>query len=1027
VAVARQIVSGLTAAHEAGVVHRDLKPENIMIEGDLALIMDFGIARGLSGTDRTVAGAVRGTIGYMAPEQARGEAVDQRVDIYAFGLILYDMLLGRVRQTRSSQNPVAELMERMQRAPQPARELDPNIPEDLDRILNRCVEPDARNRYQTSAELLQDLNHLDTGGHLVAGSTTTVRTAVAPVPAGVPAPEPSRRPSLGTMLGIAAAVILVVAGIVFVPPWLQNRGATTGTTAPAAQGSSTLAILPFRNASGDPSLDWLGPALAEILRSEVGQDAILRTISSDRLQQLLTDLRIPAGTNLDPATLRRLAEFSNAQAVLWGQYLSFGNEIRIDATIEDLTGQRSIPLKAQAPTQAALVGVLGELAVTVRRSLIQSETAADLSASSAKPSSLSLMALRYYNEGVSLTRQGKHSEALKKYEASTKEDPEFALAYSRLAEAYKGQGYDDEAEQYSRKAAAMSDALPPREKYLILAGHARVLGDNAKAIESYESLLKAAPEDTDIRYELARMQEDTGALDAARENYLSVLKADPKYLDALLAAGRVEIRRREPQAALEHLNQALTLAIQFENNEARGTILNAMGIGYKRLNKPADALRYYNEALDIRRRLDQKGGVAATLTEIAQINVMMGQPADALKNYNEALQLRREIGDRRGTANTLTELGSFHFNRSEYGQALNLYREALQIQREAGNQSSEALLLNNIGSVYFNQAQYEDALTYFERALTLRERMKVPSEIAQTVHNLAEVNVKMGQYDKALEQYLRGLDLNRAAGNKRGAAIGSYSVGTLFGYQGRYGAALSSKEEALKTFQELGDKGFWMVEMQSGRGNALSEVGRYDDARKALNDTLAQARELENQVLIGQTLNFLGDSYFYAGDLAAARPLYEQALQTANAAKERHLILLSQVNLAKLDAREKPAAAIPVLTRLVQETDQENLRYLSTLASIQLGEALTRSKRYGPARQELTRAIGRSERLNLRALLATAHLTLGNVAAAEGKAAEAEDHRGQATRIVNEIYKEAATETIRKRSDLGQGANSAGR
>jgi tetratricopeptide (TPR) repeat protein len=808
---------------------------------------------------------------------------------------------------------------------------------------------------------------------------------------------------------------------------LRDRATSTSGSAPVPQGASTLAILPFRNASGDPSLDWLGPALAEILRSEVGQDAILRTISTDRVQQLLTDLRIPAATNLDPATLRRLAEFSNAQAVLWGQYLTFGNEIRIDATIEDLAGQRSIPLKAQAPTQAALVGVLGELAVTVRGNLIRSETAADLSASSAKPSSLSLMALRYYNEGVALSRQGKHSEALKKFEASTKEDPDFALAYSKLGEAYKTQGYDNEAEQFSRKAAAMSEGLPAREKYMILAGHARVLGDNAKAIESFENLLKAAPEDTDVRYELARMQEDTGAYDQARENYLRVLKDDPKYLDALSAAGRVEIRRREPQAALEHLNQALTLAIQFENVEARGTILNAMGIAYKRLNKSDEALRYYTEALEIRRKLDQKAGVAATLTEIAQINVRMGQSAEALKNYNEALQLRRDVGDRGGTANTLAELGSLHYNRSEYSQALALYRESLQIHRLTGNRSNEALLLNAIGGVYFAQAQYEDALTYFERAVALYEQLKVPSDLAQAVHSIAEVNVKMGQYDKALEQYLRALDLNRRGGDKRGAAIGSYSVGTLFEYQGRYGASLSSKEEALKTFRELGDSGFWLVEMLSGHGDALSEVGRFDEARKVLNDALARARELKNQVLVGQTLNYLGDTYYYAGDLAAARPLYEQALQTATAAKERHLVLLSQVNVAKLDAREKPAAAVAALRRLVKEADQENLRYLSTLASIQLGEAQGRLKRYAPAAQELTRAIATSERLGLRALLASAHSTLGGVLGAEGKSADAERHRSQAARLLNEIYKEAGTETIRRRTDLTQAVNTAAR
>ena len=1020
--IARQIASGLVAAHEAGVVHRDLKPENIMIEGDLALIMDFGIARAAA-VEGTLSGVVMGTVGYMAPEQARAEAVDQRADIYAFGLILYDMLLGRVRHTASGRTAVAELMDRMQRAPRPAREVDPDIPADVDRILGRCVEPDPAHRYQATADLANDLGQLDADGHalpgIVVGRKASSRSFRLP---SASARWPWRSSILSTWSAAAVAVVLAVMGVMAVVLLVRDRASPPSSSQTGVQAETAfLAILPFRNASGDQSLDWLGPSLSEILRTEVGQSASLRTIGSDRLQQLMSDLRISPGANLDPATLRRLAEFSNAQSVMWGQYLKFGNEIRIDATLEDLKAQRSIPLKAQAPNQGGLVAAMGALARSVRENLSPSTgNANDLSAISMKPSSQSLTALRYYNEGLALSRQGKHSEALKLFEASTKEDPEFALAYSKLAEAYKNLGYDNEAEQFSRKASGLSEALPPREKYLILAGHARILGDNAKAIESYENLLKASPEDMASHFELARLYEDTGSLDQAREHYLRVLKDDPKYVDALLAAGRVEVRRREPQAAIEYLNQALSLAIQFDNSEARGNILNAMGIAYKRLNKPQDALRYYTEALDIRRRLDQKGGVAASLSEIAQVNATMGQPAEALKNYTEALQLRRAIGDKRGTGNTLLDLGGLHFNRSEYGQALTLYRESLQIQREVGNKTYEALLLNNIGSVYFNQAQYDDALTYFERALELREALKVSSDIAQTVHNLAEVNFKTGQYDKALAHYLRALELSRSAGNKRAAAIDSYSVGTLFEYQGRYGAALSSKEEALKTFRELGESSVWMAEVLSGYGNGLSQTGRFEEGRQTLDEALTVARNLQNQVLVGQILNFQGDSYSYAGDLSSARRLFDQALQTATRTTDRHLMLLTRVNLGKVDARERPEAAVASLTRLVQETDSEGLRYLSIVASIHLGEALSRLKRYEAGRQELERAVTRSERLGLRGLLASSHHLLGSLLRATGKTADAASHQAEAIRIVNEVQKEAGTDAIGKRADLAR-------
>ena len=153
---ARQIVAGLMAVHAAGVVHRDLKPSNIMIdEQDQVLLMDFGIARSTAPNtpQRTMAGAIVGTTAYMAPEQARGEAVDERTDIYGFGLIFYEMLLGP-----RSNLTIAELMARMKAAPSSARQINPAIPADLDAIVTRCLQPPAADRFQRTADLAAALN-----------------------------------------------------------------------------------------------------------------------------------------------------------------------------------------------------------------------------------------------------------------------------------------------------------------------------------------------------------------------------------------------------------------------------------------------------------------------------------------------------------------------------------------------------------------------------------------------------------------------------------------------------------------------------------------------------------------------------------------------------------------------------------------------------------------------------------------------------------------------------------------------------
>ena len=193
-AIAKQIGAGLAAAHDAGVIHRDLKPANIMIDADdSALIMDFGIARSAAGGMTMTVGAGVGTIEYMAPEQARGEAVDQRADIYAFGLIVNDMLLGR-RQSGES-TAVAELMARIQQAPQSVRSIDPTIPAWLDALVTRCLAPSPAARYERIKEVLAELEAGDHGGRTTAIPVIAQTAATSPLPVDVPAPaaRPERR------------------------------------------------------------------------------------------------------------------------------------------------------------------------------------------------------------------------------------------------------------------------------------------------------------------------------------------------------------------------------------------------------------------------------------------------------------------------------------------------------------------------------------------------------------------------------------------------------------------------------------------------------------------------------------------------------------------------------------------------------------------------------------------------------------------------------------------------------------------
>src|ERR1700716_381825 len=420
VKITQQICRALEAAHSVGVIHRDLKPQNIMRdETGRILVMDFGLARMVEGEGMTRTGAMVGTMEYMSPEQALAKDLDQRSDLFSAGLIFYELLTGKMPYAADS--ALASLIKRTQERAVPVSDQDTSLPAALSTIVSRCLERDPGLRYQNAGEVLGDLDAWIGNG------------SVAPLPTLKSAklwvkPLPRRR-----LAGILLAMLFLASG-----GYLLRHKFYSSTAAPEATGPAiSLAILPFHNGSGDPSLDWLGSSLEQMLTTDVGQSARLRTVSANRLNQVLADLHLGTGSALDPSNVRRVAEFSNTDTVVWGQYAKFGDQIRIDATLQDLKRERSVTLKAEASNQSDLLATIDRLAQDIREHLALSpQIIKELQEQSFKPTSTSLEALRFYNEGLDLLRQGNNVTALKRLQDSVTSDPDFALAYSRLAQTY---------------------------------------------------------------------------------------------------------------------------------------------------------------------------------------------------------------------------------------------------------------------------------------------------------------------------------------------------------------------------------------------------------------------------------------------------------------------------------------------------------------------------------------------------------------------------------------------------------------
>ncbi len=1015
VEIIQQVCKALEAAHAVGVIHRDLKPQNVMRDQNgRILVMDFGLARTLEGDGMTQTGALVGTMEYMSPEQALSKNLDQRSDIFSLGLIFYELLTGETPFRADS--ALASLIKRTQERAVPVSHHDSSISGPLDRIVNRCLERDVNSRYQSAAELYTDLQRWK--GKSSSGSNI--------------APTVLYRPGMRVWLrrqrwwlagGGAAAVVLVLAFAAYLGLRPNHaKSAAKEQTPSAVVPAMSLAILPFRNASGDVKDDWIGSSVADMLSTDIGQSAHLRAVPSDRLRQVFTDLRIGPQTEIDPDTLRRVTEFSSADVVVSGQYARFGDQIVINATIHDLKRDQSVPIKAQALPKD-LPAAIDQLADAVRQNLsLSPDVMKELKAQSFKPTSTSIDALRDYNQGLALMRAGKNLDALKRFQSATTEDPQFALAHAKLAEVQTELGFVSDAEQSSRRAVELSrsENLPLPEQYLISASHARIIKNNKEAIDAYENLSKSWPGDVDVQYSLGTLYMSTGDYTRAHDIFAKILEADPRNIKALWEMGVVEITRGNAQAALDSLSKGLSLAIQVDNQEQKALILLSQGISYRMLNKPDEALRNYEDSIKINEKLGQKRGVAAALDEMAALQAMSGKSDAALASYTKALALQRDIGMKEEAGDTLLDMGTVYQDRGDYDQALARYKEALQIQREIGDQGSEALCLTNIGAVYLAKGDTDNAFTNYQQALQLREKLGVPGDIAQTLEGLGEAYTHTGQYDLALKSLLRALELARKVGEARSIALVSHQIGLVFEYQGRLGAAVKSMQDGVKAFRDQGESGNAMAAFQNDLAGALAQAGRGNEATQPLDEAEAIAHGLKNGGLTAAILNTRGDVAFYKGDLKGAEELYQSAMRLTARAKDNDTLVQSKLNVAKMAIAQGRAKDALSLLRPLLNSDGTVSAYLSLRSAIAVSEAEIGVKDYAHAQRDLEQNLSAAEKAGMRLDMARINYLLGMSGRLSGSTDRTQIayHYAEAVRLLEAIKSEPGAENILHRSDL---------
>jgi tetratricopeptide (TPR) repeat protein len=822
------------------------------------------------------------------------------------------------------------------------------------------------------------------------------------------------------LLGGAAVLLLVLAGGAYL--YLRKPAAHTATQPGTTQAAAaTLAVLPFHNASGDPKLDWLGTYLADALGSGIGESAQLHTLSSGRMHQVLSDLQVTSGTEIDPDTMQHIVSLSGADITVSGKFQRVGDQIQIDATVQDLKHDRSVPVTATAANDKALPGTVDTIADAVRKSLDFSSSQVDqLKAQAFKPSSSSIEALRDYSQGMELLRSGRNLEANPVLQAAVNADPQFALAYTALAQTQAALGHQADAEQSSRRATELANTqgLPPLEKTLIAATHATILRNNKKAVELYQQLAQAMPANVDVQYGLGTVYSDTGDYEKARAAFSAILQSDPKNVMALWQIGVVEFMSGHPQGALDPLSKAEYLTIQSDNKEQHAMILLAMGITYQFLQKPDEALRYFGESIALGEKIGQKRAVAAALAQTGQMQMDMGKSDAALASYKKSVALFEEVGSNKEAGDTLIDLASLYQTRGANDEALRLFRQALQIERDAGDQFNEAVCLSDIAGINLANGDTESALTYFQQALQLGEKIGAPPRIAEPLQGLGDVYTMSGQYDQALASLKRALDTWRSVGNAFGIASTQRQMGIVFGYQSRFGAAVDSIQQSVRALHDQGNKSDEAAAALTELAEALAKAGRGDEAAAPLGEAEAIARELKSDTLLAKILTARGDVAMYRGDYAAAGPLFQRALQEATKGTNRDAIVEAKLNLARVAIAEGHSSEAVNRLRSLVGVDAASNRNIALECSVSLAEALIQTKDYIRARQMLQDAAGPAEKAGMRLRLARIYYLQATASRLSGNSAEAWSEYRQALTLLNAVRNEPGAENILRRIDL---------
>jgi len=587
ITLGQQAASALAAAHARGIVHRDIKPANLFVvesgrDRKQLKILDFGLAKkqGAEASpdsryfdtkndtatatgmmDLTTPGSTVGTAAYMSPEQAKGDPLDARTDLFSLGSVLFEMATGQAPfGGRSTAEVFAALL---MKDPPPVSSLNPDMPKAPDPVIAKLLAKDRDQRYRGAEELLADLE-------AVSGSGPRPAIAVPAQPAPVPPPEPDRRRPRNRMIAIGALLLVACAGGAYLfRDHLGNKPvpATGATVSPSetvkpASVRDSIIVADFINKTGDPIFDT---TLNQALRVQLGQSPVLDIISQQHLRQSLQFLGRKQDETITPQIAREIGEREGVKAILTGSIAPLGKAFVLTLTAQNTANGDDIASEeATAPDKEHVLEALNQVSTAMRAKLGESLSSIQkLNAPFGQATTPSLEAFRAYALGDEAHQKGNDiPEAYDHYKRALELDPKLAMAWARLGVLKLNTGAISEAAQNFTRAYQLSDNVSEREK-LYIAGHyySTVVGDLNKSIETLQVATQEYPLDVGNFINLGVLYLTNGEIEKSNASNQRALALQPDNAIALENGVAGATQLGQPEKAKQDIAEAQRLGL----------------------------------------------------------------------------------------------------------------------------------------------------------------------------------------------------------------------------------------------------------------------------------------------------------------------------------------------------------------------------------------------------------------------------------------------------------------------------------